>query len=72
MRAGLRLLERQAREDEQRLVRLRALAAEGIAELDAGLGIRLNGKKEIAEFIDRIGREVSEQAKRKRRGSAKK
>jgi antitoxin ParD1/3/4 len=61
LRAGLRLLERQKEEDEQRLERLRALAQEGFSQLDQGLGIRLNGREEIAAFMDQISEEVRAQ-----------
>lgn len=55
MRAGLRLLEQQAREDEKKLEVLRALAAEGFRQLDQGQGIELNGRKELEDFIHGIG-----------------
>ncbi|MEX2187151.1 MAG: type II toxin-antitoxin system ParD family antitoxin [Pirellulales bacterium] len=61
--AGLRLLEQQKHEDEQRLTRLKALAAEGFSQLDQGLGIRLNGVREITDFIERTGSGVRERAK---------
>lgn len=58
LRAGLRLLEQQKQEDEQRLARLRALAQEGFSQLDQGLGTRLNGLNEITDFIEQISNDV--------------
>ena len=62
LRAGLRLLEQQTREEQQRLESLRALVAEGIAQLDQGLGIRIEGEQGLSEYIERINREVNEAA----------
>ena len=59
LRAGLRLLEQQAREEEEKLVALRALAAEAFGELDQGQGITLLGEEELAERIAQIGRRVA-------------
>jgi antitoxin ParD1/3/4 len=66
LRAGLRLLEQQAMEDEQKLVVLRGLAAEGFDALDRGEGIALEGEQQLTEFIGGIGRQA---AKRKARTS---
>ena len=60
LRAGLRLLERQAREEEQRLAALRRLATEGFDELDQGLGVVLADDEALADYIASIGRRVSE------------
>ncbi len=43
LRAGLRLLEQRAREDEEKLAVLRGLTAQGFAALDRGQGISLEG-----------------------------
>lgn len=56
LRAGLRLLEQQTREDEKKLEVLRALAAEGFRQLDQGQGIELHGRKELEDFIHGLGR----------------
>jgi antitoxin ParD1/3/4 len=54
MRAGLRLLETQAREEEEKLATLRALASEGFNELDRGLGTPIEGREQLAELIGQI------------------
>lgn len=58
VRAGLRLLEQQKQEDEEKLARLRELVEVGFAELDRGEAFSLNGHEEIAAFLDEIMREV--------------
>jgi antitoxin ParD1/3/4 len=45
MRAGLRLLEQQKHEDEQRLERLRLLVAEGVADMENGRCVRLHDEE---------------------------
>lgn len=60
VRAGLRLLEHQKQEDEEKLSRLRALVAEGVADVQAGRVTPLKSAEEIKAFIDEIGREVRE------------
>jgi len=57
LRAGLRLLEQQAREEEEKLRVLRSLAAEGFDQLDQGAGIELEGPAELARHIARLGRQ---------------
>jgi len=64
MRAGLRLLEKRAQRDEQTLVLLRRLAAEGFAELDHGQGILLKGDKELSNFIGRVGQRAGKTAEK--------
>lgn len=59
LRAGLHLLERQTREDEEKLSLLRKLAAEGAEQLDQGQGIVLNGEQELAEFMNALGRRAA-------------
>ncbi|MBN2021950.1 MAG: type II toxin-antitoxin system ParD family antitoxin [Pirellulales bacterium] len=60
MRAGLRLLEQRAREDEQKLALLRSLASEAFDALDRGQGIVLDGETQLGEFIGQIGRRVGD------------
>jgi len=59
MRAGLRLLERQSREEQERLAALRALAAEGFDDLDQGRGVILDGGERLAEYIGQFGRRAA-------------
>ncbi len=63
MRAGLRLLEEQAREEDEKLTLLHSLATEGFQELDQGQGIVLDGEQPLAEFIGQIGRQASRELK---------
>lgn len=55
MRAGLRLLEQQTREEQERLSLLRKLASEGFDQLDQGQGVELHGPRQIEDFIARVG-----------------
>ena len=52
---GLRLLEQKAREDEEKLAALRGLTAEGFAALDRGQGVRLEGERQLADSVCKIG-----------------
>lgn len=64
MRAGLRLLEREAKEGDAKLDVLRGLAAGAFASLDRGEGTRLEGDQQLADFIGGIGRRATRQAAR--------
>jgi antitoxin ParD1/3/4 len=64
MRAGLRLLERHSREDEEKLAVLRGLAADAFTAIDRGEGIAIDGEAELAEYIGRIGRRAGRRAGR--------
>ncbi len=66
MRAGLRLLEQQAREDHEKLALLRSLAAEAFEQLDQGQGIEIRGERQLAGLIGRIGRRAGKSPKRRR------
>lgn len=68
MRAGLRLLEREARENEEKLAALRTLAAEGFGALDRGEGTTLDSEPEVADFIKGIGERVARRAARRAGG----
>ena len=59
MRAGLRLLEQRTREDEEKLMVLRSLAAEGFDELDRGEAIVIEGEEVLADFIGTIGKRAA-------------
>ncbi len=62
LRAGLRMLEQRTQEDQQKLDRLRTLAAEGFAQLDQGLGISVSNEEELTAFMDKIRRAVKERS----------
>jgi antitoxin ParD1/3/4 len=68
LRAGLRLLEQQAKEDEEKLAVLRELTAEGFASLDRGHGVLLEGERQLADFIGDIGRRVAKRVGHNRGG----
>ena len=63
LRAGLRLLEQQTSEEQEKLSLLRSLAVDVFQDLDQGRGITINGPDELAKFVARIGRQVSEETK---------
>jgi antitoxin ParD1/3/4 len=65
MRAGLRLLEEQAREEDEKLKLLRAAASEAFHELDQGQGIVIDGEQPLAEFVGQIGRRVAEEVEQR-------
>jgi antitoxin ParD1/3/4 len=60
MRAGLRLLEQQKREEEEKLALLRSLASEGFGQLDQGQGTAIDGEQQLREFIDQISRRAAQ------------
>jgi antitoxin ParD1/3/4 len=68
MRAGLRLLEQQAREDDQKLATLRSLGAEAFDELDRGQGIAIDSEQQLAEFIGQSGRQAAEEVQHRTAG----
>jgi antitoxin ParD1/3/4 len=55
VRAGLRLLKRDADEYEQKLARLKAAAQEGLDELDRGEGIEVEWDQ-LDNWLDGLGR----------------
>jgi antitoxin ParD1/3/4 len=62
VRAGLRLLEQQNREEEEKLTLLRSLAAEGFDELDQGQGTVIDGQRQLRKLIGQIGRRAAQKA----------
>lgn len=68
LRAGLRLLEQQKREDEEKLAILRGLTAEGFASLDRGQGVVLESERQLADFISDIGRRAAKRVGRRSGG----
>lgn len=68
MRAGLLLLEGQAREENEKLTLLRSLASEAFSELDQGQGIVMDGEQELATFIGQIGLRVADDAEHRTSG----
>ena len=69
LRAGLRLLEQQKREDREKLKLLRSLAAEAFGQLDQGQGIEIRGERQLTNLVRRIGRRAASSANRRRRGA---
>ncbi len=55
MRAGLRLLEQESREDQEKLILLRRLATEAFRSLDAGEGTTLEGDQALEDFVRGVG-----------------
>jgi antitoxin ParD1/3/4 len=68
LRAGLRLLEQQTREDREKLALLRSLAAEAFEQLDQGKGIEIRDERRLAGLIRRLGHRAGKPAKRRRNG----
>jgi antitoxin ParD1/3/4 len=68
MRAGLRLLERESLEDEQKLAALRRLATEAFDSLDRGEGTSLEGEQDLREFLRGVGLRAASQASRRNGG----
>jgi antitoxin ParD1/3/4 len=68
MRAGLRLLEQQARQERQKLALLRKLAAKGFDQLDQGQGIELQGAEQIEGFVRGIGQRAAKRVSRRSEG----
>jgi len=66
LRAGLRLLEQQEAEEQEKLELLRSLAREGLDELDQGKGVELHGDAELTDFIRSLGEKASKTAAKKR------
>ncbi len=65
MRAGLRLLESQTTEEQEKLQLLRSLAAEGFDEIDQGKGISLRNETQLRGRIASIGKRAAKRATRK-------
>ena len=65
MRAGLRLLEQQTHEGEEKLRLLRSLASEAFHELDHGQGTVINGESQLTEFVGQIGRRAAEEVEQR-------
>jgi antitoxin ParD1/3/4 len=68
LRAGLRLLEQQTREDREKLALLRSLAAEAFEQLDQGKGIEIRDERQLTGLIRRLGHRAAKPAKRRRNG----
>jgi antitoxin ParD1/3/4 len=66
MRAGLRLLEQQRREEREKLDLLRSLASKAFQQLDQGKGIEFESKRDLTKFISAIGRRAGTIANRRR------
>jgi antitoxin ParD1/3/4 len=59
LRAGLRLLEEQTQAEEQKLMLLRKLAAEGFHTLDQGEGLMVKSESGLRRTIANIGRRAA-------------
>lgn len=68
MRAALRLLEQQVREDEEKLTALRSLASEAFSELDQRQGTPIDGQEQLTELIGRIGHCAAEEVEHRTAG----
>ncbi len=68
VRAGLRLLEHQASEDEGKIRLLRRLATDAFASLDQGEGITVEDEKQLAGLIRKIGRRAAKGVKSRSNG----
>ncbi len=68
MRAGLRLLEKEAREEDEKLALLRSMASEAFRELDQGQGIAIDNEQELSELIGQTGRRAAEEVQRRATG----
>lgn len=68
MRAGLRLLEEQSRNEHEKLALLRSLASEGFDELDQGQGIVMDDQRQLAELVGQIGRQAAAEVERRTAG----
>lgn len=63
MRAGLRILEEQTHEENEKIKALRGIASKAFDELDHGQGIVMDSEEKLAEFIGRIGRRAAKSGK---------
>jgi antitoxin ParD1/3/4 len=63
VRAGLRLLEQEAKENEEKLSALRSLASEANASLARGKRTTLEGEQQLADFIGRLGQRAAKRAR---------
>lgn len=57
--AGLRLLEQQEQQDEEKLETLRDAIREGVDEIDRGEGIQFASIDDLADYVHALGEEVS-------------
>lgn len=55
LRAGLRLLEQQTQSEEEKLVLLRKLAADGFRSLDQGQGMSGASEASLRKAVSKIG-----------------
>jgi antitoxin ParD1/3/4 len=65
MRAGLRLLESQEREESEKLFALRNLAAEGFDAIDRGEAATIKGREQLAAFLAGIGKRAARRVERR-------
>lgn len=60
VRAGLRLLEHEAKVAEQKVELLKKLVAEGFAAIDRGEGISVESDQQLDELIASLGRQAAQ------------
>jgi antitoxin ParD1/3/4 len=68
IRAGLRLLEQNTSESEQKLALLRQLAAEGFQQIDQGSGIELSTRQRLSAHVAKLGRQAANTTRRRKSG----
>ena len=52
-----------ARNDQEKIALLKSLAAQGFGQLDRGRGIKIRGRRQLANFIARIGHRAATASK---------
>jgi hypothetical protein len=65
LRAALRLLEKEARADSEKLAALQRLAAQGFDALDRGDAAAIDGNDDLGAFIARIGKRAARRVERR-------
>ena len=68
MRAGLRLLEQQTREEQEKLELLRSMSRQAFRQLDQGEGVTLKDRQQVSTRIREIGRRAHDKARQETDG----
>ena len=61
-------MNRQAREEDEKLASLRSMASEAFQALDRGQGIAIESEQQLAEFIGEAGRRAAEEVEHRAEG----